>query len=532
MKLTGVVRDLDIDGIVAALPTYTEIGRATLKERLSSPCSCTTASIIQDRQNEIRAIRQRCGSGSASFSAIATLRQQLKDTEADLVSVSTAANDSRNVEYYTQILWDPTFKLFAWLNEIDWLHEIVVLLRTLLLPGISILLPLLVMVAPLVIICLSGGSVTISEYVNLLQGSLKKAMPSVLGKPRFAGQGGVLEIGEQAVHIGASVAMFVASIWNQISGSLSLRAVVEDMRRRARAIRTFTTSVCDLGQLLLGVNVLETHTWWLECGELGLFGRAYNDSKRLLHILHKGGELDMLAAIAFTKQTTIAQRSDTTIAFTDLYHPSIPESVRVYNSLKMMHGNGNHVLLTGPNRGGKSTLLKAVGTAILMAQTVGIVFARKAAIPVFTNIITALAPQDIIGQLSLFESEIEFAKEVRGLLKMESGPTFLMMDEIFHGTNAHDGVAASQVFLDDLYSNIDRSVFSIVSTHYMELPERYKDKDKDKRGVQMLCMDATEAEAGTGSGSEIKLKYTYRVREGVNTFSSVREILKERGLLE
>jgi DNA mismatch repair protein MSH2 len=170
-----------------------------------------------------------------------------------------------------------------------------------------------------------------------------------------------------------------------------------------------------------------------------------------------------------------------------------------------------HVLLTGPNRGGKSTLLKSLGSAVLMAHTVGVVFGRRATVPVFDNIISALSPQDSVGKMSLFEAEIEFAKEVRRL----KGSTFLMMDEIFHGTNAHDGVEASQVFLDELYAT---PVYSVVSTHYMDLPKRYGDTK-----VQNLCMEASQ-----GPDS---LVYTYRLTEGINKFSSVREILRERGLL-
>jgi energy-coupling factor transporter ATP-binding protein EcfA2 len=214
------------------------------------------------------------------------------------------------------------------------------------------------------------------------------------------------------------------------------------------------------------------------------------------------------------------------------------------------------VLLTGPNRGGKSTLLKSIGSAILMAQTVGIVFAKSATLPVFQNVITALSPQDVVGKLSLFEAEIEFAKDVKARLADSKGPTFLMMDEIFHGTNAHDGVEASQVFLDQLYNVAAKDVFSVVSTHYMDLPARYGPAvclppavssdvsgsdvsgsdvsgagfsdisgSKDAK-VQNLCMDSSVDPADPD-----RLIYSYRVIQGVNRFSSVREILRERGLL-
>jgi DNA mismatch repair ATPase MutS len=117
--------------------------------------------------------------------------------------------------------------------------------------------------------------------------------------------------------------------------------------------------------------------------------------------------------------------------------------------------------------------------------------------------------------MSLFESEIEFAKDVKSRLGTE--PMFLMMDEIFHGTNASDGAAAARVFLDQLYKH-QGPVFSVISTHYMELPESYRGTY-----VQDLCMEARQK-------TPELLEYTYRLCEGINRCSSVHEILRERGL--
>jgi DNA mismatch repair protein MSH2 len=264
---------------------------------------------------------------------------------------------------------------------------------------------------------------------------------------------------------------------------------------------------------------------------MAVFGQAWNHPERVRILLAEAGRLDMLAAIALCRRTcfpTPALKDEAGgLELVDLYHPGLEPGARVYNTVRMgvpdVSGNArpSHVLLTGPNRGGKSTLLKALGSAVLMSQTVGVVFARKARLPLFTAIVTALSPADRLGELSLFEAEIEFAKSVRATVAAASGPVFLMMDEIFHGTNAHDGVEASQVFLDELYQSSDRSVFSVVSTHYMELPKRYGDGR-----AQLLCMEASVDPVDSD-----RLVYTYRLCPGVNRFSSVREILRDRGLL-
>ena len=508
----SVLRDLDIDGLVAAMPTFTKGGAAALKERLSNPTDDSEE--LAERQQVLRSIR-RVTKGKS----LDTLRSQLRDNEDAVHTVAEAATDTRHAEYYTQILWAPNSR-FAWLNEIGWLNELIVSFRTLFLPGMTMILPLMVFLAPLMFYStVTKKPLTLEGYFTMLQSSLKTAMPSILGKPRFAGSGGMAEMAEQFIHIGVAVAMFVASIWNQISAAISMRAVVADMRVRSTAVHAFSRATSDLAKAMNIPLCPALQQAWAD-GELGLFGQAWNSPARVQEVLAFAGHLDMLATLASAKRTCFSKEASA-ITIKDLYHPGVSVGKRVYNSVTMasdVSGQQNHVLLTGPNRGGKSTLLKAIGSAVLMAHTVGIVFAREAAIPRFAHIITALAPQDVVGKLSLFEAEIEFAKEVKAIVAQGS-PTFLMMDEIFQGTNAHDGVEASQVFLDQLYATKKQGLFSIVSTHYMDLPERYK-------SVQHLCM-----EASVDPVDPDRLVYTYKVREGVNRFSSVREILRERGLL-
>ena len=526
------LRDLDVSGLAAAFATRTESGRAALLARLEEPL--TEESAVAGRRAEIRGIRERC-KDAAVTARIAAARAVLSETEADCLSVADAATDKRHAEYYNQLLWGPD-SWFAWLNRLGWVNEAILFFRTVFVPGTAVLLPVIVFLAPLILTRLFAGPdappLTFDRYVELVTGAFKKMMPAGMGKARFAGRGGFLEMGEQMVHLGVAGAMFVASIWNQVSAALTMRGVAADMRHRAASVRRAAAAVRDLAAALgveLTGSVAADPGWG--SSDLGAFGEAWNEPERVRLILAEAGRLDMLAAVALTKRTCFA-RTGATLRLTDLYHPALSSTDRVYNSIEMdpaaaaTDASGaprQHVLLTGPNRGGKSTFLKSLGAAILLNQTVGVVFARRAELPVFGSIVTALSPADRLGEMSLFEAEIEFAKGVRETIREASKPVFLMMDEIFHGTNAHDGVEASQVFLDELYhgGNAAAPVFSVVSTHYMDLPTRYGGKK-----TQNLCMDASVDPADPD-----QLIYTYRLCPGVNRFSSVREILRERGLL-
>lgn len=549
---TYTLRDMDIDALVTSFNTQTNAGRTALTERISNPTTDTT--VIEKRIAQLKEIRDRC-----DLTKIAAARQVLKDTEADVLSVAEAKTDARHTEYYTQILWD-TSSRFAEMNTKSWLNELIVFLRTIFLPGLSVLTPLAILLLPVILITVvMKQSFSISEYWKLLTSALKKTLPGPLGKSRFSGRGGIFEVGEQIAHVAVGLGVLVAGVWNQIAAAVTMRKVVADMRRRAAAVRQMCGAIEELS-IAMGVAV-ELPVW--PSGDLGLFGAAWNNPALVTDVLKQAGELDMLAALALQMDTCFVEFGDS-VLLTDLYHPGtgerrIPNTVQMGAVVSSLDVSANetdvssedvsredvsgedvsgqdvsgedvsdedvliqrHVLLTGPNRGGKSTLLKSVGVAALMAQTIGIVYAKQAQLPVFHHIITALQPADVIGKMSLFEAEIEFAKSVNARLESASGPMLLIMDEIFHGTNAHDGVEASQVFLDELYRTT-APVYSIISTHYMGLPERY-----GKSLAQTLCMDAS-----LDPTDPDRLVYTYKLQKGINEFSSVREILRERGLLK
>jgi hypothetical protein len=509
-----VLRDLNVEGLADAFRPATAAGRSHLVKTLSEPTD--DVKVLAQRQNEVRDLRRLLRDPAARAKLLAA-RTTLRETEADVVSIAEAAQDTRHAEYYNQILWGPKTFLGR-LNEYGLVTEAMIFFRTLFVPGMSVLLPLFIFVAPLILyFFVLKKPIGFAEYFEMLNLALKKAMPNVLGRPKFTGRGGFLESGEQMVHVGVGAAVFIGSIWSQVSSALAMRSIVADMRKRAASLLRLRDALAEID----GLRQTEHARFAWGGGDMQIFGHAWNSPGHVQALLAETAEIDALLSVALTKRTCFVTYGDG-ITADSLWHPGVPAMERVYNSVSIGGGSRNHVLLTGPNRGGKSTLLKSLGAAVLMGQTLGVAFARRCQQPVFATITTALAPTDIIGEKSLFESEIEFAMRVRERADARAGPMFLMMDEIFHGTNAHDGVEAAQVFLDSLYARpATEDLFSVVSTHYIDLPARY---GKDQ--TQNLCM-----EASADPTDPDRLIYTYRLCEGVNRFSSVREILQERGLL-
>jgi DNA mismatch repair ATPase MutS len=184
----------------------------------------------------------------------------------------------------------------------------------------------------------------------------------------------------------------------------------------------------------------------------------------------------------------------------------------VYSSLEL---NG-HSLLTGPNRGGKSSSLRAVLQQVLFARVFGITSCLESAtLPWYTWIHSRIRSLDTPGEYSLFEEDVRSSAKV--LAMAETTPHGLVLiDELFHSTNPPDALLCATTFLTKFWPT--KHTTSIISTHSFELL-----KDVPNHDVKLLCCPATEQDS--------TIHYTYKLEEGVCKVSSVREVLREAGLL-
>jgi DNA mismatch repair protein MutS len=96
------------------------------------------------------------------------------------------------------------------------------------------------------------------------------------------------------------------------------------------------------------------------------------------------------------------------IVVQDFWHPLIDDQKVITNSLTLeIDGQRPNLIVTGPNEGGKSTILKTLALCLLMAQTVGIVPAHAFSFTLFASIATYLNITDDIGAgNSLFKAEV------------------------------------------------------------------------------------------------------------------------------
>jgi len=187
------------------------------------------------------------------------------------------------------------------------------------------------------------------------------------------------------------------------------------------------------------------------------------------------------------------------------------------SAIKSTLSLNQHSLLTGPNRGGKSSSLRSILQQVLLGQTYGMTYDASGSWYPFSNIFTRLKSKDHAGKESLFEMEVRMASRMLDVTTRTRAPTLLLIDELFHSTNPPDAETSAKVFLDSLWKLPNAK--SIISTHIFSLCEA-----PGNSKIQKFCCRAEEMSNGV-------IDYFYRLEPGVCRVSSVREVLRESGLM-
>ncbi|HEX2078308.1 MAG TPA: endonuclease MutS2 [Longimicrobium sp.] len=195
------------------------------------------------------------------------------------------------------------------------------------------------------------------------------------------------------------------------------------------------------------------------------------------------------------------------------YHPILlaQSSDVVPFDLRMDRGERT-LLISGPNTGGKTVLLKAMGLISLLAQS-GVVppVAQGTRLPVFRDVFADVGDeQSIEASLSTFSAHL---KNLREVLERADWQSLVLTDEIGSGTDPQEGAALARAVLVELTR---RSCFTVATTHLGQL----KLLATEERGIVNASLQF-DAE---------RLQPTYRLLKGIPGRSYGLAIARRLGL--
>jgi len=150
----------------------------------------------------------------------------------------------------------------------------------------------------------------------------------------------------------------------------------------------------------------------------------------------------------------------------------LPAGAFVPNDIKLGPGDGQILLITGPNMAGKSTYIRQVALSAVLAQMGGFVPARKAKIGIVDRLFARVGATDELGRgQSTFMVEMT---ETANILNNATPRSLIILDEIGRGTSTFDGVSLAWAIAEHIHDHLGaRTLFA---THYHELVDLEKTK--------------------------------------------------------
>ena len=196
----------------------------------------------------------------------------------------------------------------------------------------------------------------------------------------------------------------------------------------------------------------------------------------------------------------------------DQYYPPLADESPVTNTVDL----NKNIILSGPNKAGKTTILKTTSINIIFSQQIGCGFYSSALLCPYTHIHSYLNIPDTSGRDSLFQAESRRCKDILDHINkgVAGSRHFCIFDELYSGTNPEEATKAGYAFLKYLsrYDNVD----FMLTTHYIKICKKFLKYDS----VENFKMVVHELENG-------EFYYTYQMKKGISKIKGAAQVMKD-----
>ncbi len=270
----------------------------------------------------------------------------------------------------------------------------------------------------------------------------------------------------------------------------------------------------------LFVRVAEVFILWTPHVAYAIESWRLRSGRSVRRWLTATGEMEALCALAshafehpddsfpeFTAEPAILEAAD-------IGHPLIPESQVVRNSVTI-GGPLRLLVVSGSNMSGKSTLLRTIGTNVVLAQAGAPVRAQRLVLSPLAVGASIRINDSLQAHVSRFYAEI---LRLRQILDLTAGPrpVLFLIDEFLHGTNSHDRRIGAGALVHSL---VERGAIGLITTHDLALADIAEALGSQAANVHF----EDHVEDG-------RMRFDYVMRQGVVTKSNAIELMRSVGL--
>lgn len=219
-------------------------------------------------------------------------------------------------------------------------------------------------------------------------------------------------------------------------------------------------------------------------------------------------KMNFCARNGFNKQNIVNSQE---LNLKKAYNPLIDKDVVVKNDV-ILDNKGNSLIITGPNTGGKTVILKTVGVCVYLSHLGFYIPALEGStVGFFEDVFVDVGDeQSIENNLSTFSSHMT---NIIDILNKTNNKSIILLDELCSGTDPSEGAVLSIALLEK-FKNLNATM--LCTTHYPE--------------IKNYCFESEYYKNSSMEFDFEKLKPTYRFIIGLPGKSNAINISAKLGL--
>jgi hypothetical protein len=492
--------------------------------------------------------------GQVDPKVLQSILEKLQEHEKDvlwMIDNHIESDSGANIESQSS-LFDMAYFTFIFLRHLNKQDKVLTgfnLYRIIVSPLVGLLTPITYVIVPYLVLRyklkINVGLVT---YIKLMLTTLMS------GDTLFMGSSKLHKL--KWVSVVFSILFYFQSVFNNFEISKALYKIakllvskINGMVNFMQAAKQYMNAMWDPSiKTAFHLNISdqqEAHVNWFSGFKTTGFSLMSNFGRQLkyykmfkpepyIKVLQQVYAIDMIHSIVriasqrhFVFTELVAGSQVPELALQDFWHPCLDSENVVKNSITMGDSVPNNIMLTGPNAGGKSTIIKSVLSALLFSQTFTLCNASYARLTPFAFMNSQINIPDCKGEQSLFEAEMYRSRDNLRMLKslaltQDGQPnarfSFIAMDEIFNSTNPIEGIAGAYAICKNMASYPHS--MSIISTHYLYLCKLAKDIPSCFKNYKMNV---------NYNESTKEIMYPYRLTPGISRQYIALELLRLNG---
>lgn len=265
---------------------------------------------------------------------------------------------------------------------------------------------------------------------------------------------------------------------------------------------------------------------------LSYYRTLENEVSSLKSLTYMLGDIDSLVSIAewylkVNDETNkaclvkfIPSSATPVLNLKNFWNIALDSNKAIANDVELGEDKTLNIVLTGPNKTGKSSTLKAIGINIILAQTYGIMAAEWAEMSVVNKLISHITViDDISNDSSMMVAEmirVDRCMKTLHNLKKNQHACVLIDDSLFKGTTFEKGQELAYQFIKGIGSM--PNCYGIIATH---MPILATLELEENSNFKNYCIDIALDEQGNAYS-------TFRLKKGLADHRSVFDILKSK----